>query len=100
MYPYVLGFLLGIAPYALFVVLPYFSYFSYVFYLLLLALYCVCPFLLAGQLIAATAMLFQPRKRLVALGILTGLALFVLVLFLRQELLSFFLNWPPLFRGY
>ena len=96
-YPYVFGLLLGIAPYALFVALPYFSYFSYfayVFYPLLFALYCVWPFLLAGQLIAATAMLFQSRKRLVGLGIFTGLALFVLALFLRQELLSFLLNWP------
>ena len=96
-YPYVFGLLLGIAPYALFVALPYFSYFSYfayVFYPLLFALYCVWPFLLAGQLIAATAMLFQSRKRLVGLGIFTGLALFVLALFQRQELLSFLLNWP------
>jgi len=97
-YPYVFGLMLGIAPYALFVALPYFSYFSYfayVFYPLLFALYCVWPFLLAGQLIAATAMLFQSRKRLVGLGIFTGLALFVLALFQRQELLSFLLNWPP-----
>ena len=96
-YPYVFGLMLGIAPYALFVALPYFSYFSYfayVFYPLLFALYCVWPFLLAGQLIAATAMLFQSRKRLVGLGIFTGLALFVLALFQRQELLSFLLNWP------
>ena len=90
------GFLLGIAPYALFVALAPFASFSFFFYFLLVALYCVWPFLFASQLIVAAAMLFQPGKRLVGLGILTGLALFVLALFLRQEPLSGLLSWPSL----
>jgi len=89
------GFLLGIAPYVLFVALAPFASFSFFFYLLV-ALYCVWPFLFGSQLIVAAAMLFQPGKRLVGLGILTGLALFVLALFLRQEPLSGLLSWPSL----
>ncbi len=56
------------------------------------------PFLFLGQLFTASLLLFQPRKRLVGLGILTGLALFVLALLIRLELLSLLLSWP-LFGG-
>ncbi len=86
------GLLLGIAPYALFVVLA--SFLNGFVYPLLLTLYCAWPFLFASQIIAASVMLFQPRKRLVGLGILTGLALFILALLLRQEQLSYLLSWP------
>ena len=90
--PSLWGFLLGIAPYALFVVLASFA--NGFVYPLLLALYCLWPFLFAGQFIAASVMLFEPRKRLVGLGILAGLALFVLALLLRQGQLSYLLSWP------
>lgn len=86
------GLLLGIAPYALFVILA--SFLNGFVYPLLLTLYCAWPFLFASQIISASVMLFQPRKRLVGLGILTGLALFILALLLRQEQLSYLLSWP------
>jgi Protein kinase domain len=89
------GFLLGVAPYALFVVLASFAI-GFV-YPMLLVLYCLWPVLFAGQLIVASVMLFQPRKRLVGLGILTGIALLVLAaLLLRQWQPSFLLSWPTL----
>lgn len=56
--------------------------------LFLILLLVFWPFLFASQLLAASLLLFQSRKRLVGLGILTGLALFVLALLLRLELLS------------
>jgi hypothetical protein len=61
------------------------------FLMLLLAFW---PFLFLGQLLAASLLLFQSRKRLVGLGILTGLAFLVLALLLRLELLPLLLSWP------
>ena len=92
--PCVLGLLLGIAPYALFMGLTSFSFFSFV-YPLAWVLYCVWPFLFAGQLITATILLVQPRKRFAGLGILIGLALLVLALFLHLGTCSYLLSWSP-----
>jgi tRNA A-37 threonylcarbamoyl transferase component Bud32 len=99
-HPSLLGLLLGIAPYALFAGLTSFPFSSPIVlaYPLVWVLYCSWPFLFAGQLITATLMLFQSRKRFVGLGLLVGLALLVLALFLRLGAFSYLLSWP-LFGG-
>lgn len=93
-----LGLLLGIAPYIAFLGITSISFFSNseLTFLLVLALQCAWPFIFAGQLITATVMLFQSRKRLAGLGILIGLALLILALFLRLGTLSILLSWPTI----
>ncbi len=94
--PVLLGLLLGIAPYTVFVGLTSFSFFSIrdLTYPLVLTLYCVWPFIFAGQLVTAILMLYESRKRLAGLGVLIGLALIVLALFLRLGAFSYLLSWP------
>jgi hypothetical protein len=89
------GFLLGFGPYALFMFLAANATFGFTFALpLLLLLYCFWPFIFAAQLIVSIVFLFTARKRLIGLGMLIGLALFILGLVLHQAQLSLYLQWP------
>ncbi|HEY0753439.1 MAG TPA: serine/threonine-protein kinase [Ktedonobacteraceae bacterium] len=90
------GFLLGIAPYALLIFLSSSAGFTLIcgaplFYLL----YCFWPFIFATQLIVGLALLFQERRRLIGLGMLVGLLLFVLALVLHIGQVVPYLSWPP-----
>ena len=78
------GFLLGSIPYAL-VLLAYTASFLPGPLSIVLGLLTACtwPLLLVGLLITAMILLFMPRKRLIALGIFMGLAIFLLALLFK-----------------
>jgi hypothetical protein len=87
------GFLLGFIPFALFLLQNIVtSVPGLVFSLLWVLIPCAWSLLLVGLLIAAMVLLFQPRKRLVGLGIFMGLATFLLTFIPKGILLHLF--WP------
>lgn len=87
------GFLLGLIPFVLFLLqMVVMSIPGITFSLLFALVPCAWLLLLVGLFITASALLFQPRKRLAGLGILLGLAIFLLA-FLSKGML-FGLPWP------
>lgn len=100
---YLRGMLLCVAPYVVFQLsffatrhIPYSILYptSYSPLLSLFAMMAVClwPLLFLGQVFASFVMLFSPRKRFTGLGILTGLALVILVL-TQQWLIPWVFFW-------